>query len=99
MIYDPKAENAKRAAKRRFEARELLHKLKSEPCVDCGQKYHPCQMDFIRINESNKAPVSRLLLRSKETILKDISECDLLCANCGRMRVWEKQRMARSGPV
>ncbi len=90
-------ENAKKAARRRFEARGLLHRLKSGPCQDCKQTYLPCQMDFIRRIDTDKAPVSKLLLRSQAVIIADIQKCDLLCANCGRLRTWAKQRNLRSG--
>lgn len=96
---NPREENAKKAARRRFEARELLHKLKSGPCKDCGQKYLPCQMDFVRQESTDKAPVSKLLLRSRAAIMADVEKCDLVCANCGRLRTWNKQRDSRSGPV
>lgn len=93
-----KEENAKRAARRKFEVRELLQQLKRNPCVDCNKKFHPCQMDFYRLEESPK-PISRNLLRSINGILKDIEKCDLVCANCARLRVWNKQRALRAGAV
>lgn len=98
-MSNPREENAKKAARRRFEARELLRRLKSGPCKDCGNKYQACQMDFVRREESGKAPVSKLLLRSQKSILADVEQCDLVCANCGRLRTWKKQRKGRSGPT
>ena len=94
---NPREENAKKAARRRFEARELLARLKSGPCSDCGNKFLPCQMDFVRREDSDKAPVSKLLLRSQKAIIADVDGCDLVCANCGRLRTWKKQRQSRSG--
>lgn len=99
MVSNLREENARKAARRRFEARELLNRLKSGPCVDCGVRYKSCQMDLVRRNGSTKLPMSQLLLRSQTTIVKDANECDLLCANCGRLRIWKRQRARRSGPV
>lgn len=93
----PREENAKKAARRRFEARELLHKLKSGPCEDCGNRYLPCQMDFVRKEGSERPPISKLLLRSQAAIMADVDGCMLVCANCGRLRAWNKQRENRSG--
>lgn len=86
-----------KAARRRFEARELLNRMKAGPCVDCGNKFQPCQMDFFR--RGGGKPVSRMLLKSKKTIMEHVEMCDLVCANCGRLRTWKAQREARMGPT
>ena len=87
------------AIRRRFEARELLNRLKSRRrCTDCNGKFHSCQMDFLR-KDGTKSTVSRLLLRSQKAIMAEIELCDLVCANCGRLRVWKLQRAARAGDV
>ena len=83
-----------RAIRRKFEARELINQLKTKPCVDCHHKFHPCQMDFIR-KDGSSSKVSRRLLRSKKAILAEITVCDLVCANCGRLRNWKRQRTLR----
>lgn len=88
--------NAK-AARRRFEAREILNRVKAGPCVDCRKEFHPCQMDFFR--RDGGKPVSRMLLKSKRTIMEQVETCDLVCANCGRLRTWRAQREARMGPT
>jgi hypothetical protein len=97
MLTLREANNAK-AARRRFEARELINRIKAaSKCVDCGNKYHPCQMDFIRRDGNRSIPISRMLLKSKKRIIKEIRASDLVCANCGRLRVWKHQRELRSG--
>jgi hypothetical protein len=90
-------ERKKRAVRRRFEARELLNRMKAGPCVDCKSSFQPCQMDFFR--RGGGKPVSRMLLRSKEAIVRQVESCDLVCANCGRLRTWRAQREARMGPT
>lgn len=96
---DIKATNAAKAARRRFEARELIRALKNTPCVDCGNIYEHYQMDFVRKGGSEGAPISKMLLKSKKTIIREAKECDLVCALCGRTRIWKKQRAARMGPT
>lgn len=99
MLTLREANNAK-AARRRFESRELINRIKaSSSCVDCGNKYHPCQMDFIRRDGRRDMPISRMLLKSKKRIVEEIRASDLVCANCGRLRVWKAQRRKRSGPT
>jgi 3-polyprenyl-4-hydroxybenzoate decarboxylase len=84
-------------ARRKFEARELLDKLKSGPCNDCGVVYHPCQMDFLRTSPGPL--ISRMLIRSKASIMKEIKNCVLVCANCARMRTYNKQKMRRRDKI
>jgi len=96
----PREENSQRAARRRFEAKEFIRALKEgTPCADCGSTYEHYKMDFVRREGGNGRPVSKLLLKSKATILAEIRECDLVCALCGRERIWHRQRRARMGPT
>ena len=98
-ISNYKRERSKVAARRRFEARDLLERLKSGPCQDCGSKgLLPCQKDLIR-PDGKTSQISKRLLMSKERIIREASECLLVCANCGRLRVWRAQRAQRSGQI
>jgi hypothetical protein len=96
---DLRTENAAKAARRRFEAREFIRALKAAPCADCGNEYEHYKMDFVRKDGERGVPVSKLLLKSKTTILQEARKCDLVCALCGRERIWRKQRAARMGPT
>ena len=98
-MADLRAENAAKAARRRFEARELIRALKNAPCVDCGNRYEHYQMDFVRKGGGKGVPVSKLLLKSQDTIVREARMCDLVCALCGRTRIWKKQWRARMGPT
>jgi predicted RNA-binding Zn-ribbon protein involved in translation (DUF1610 family) len=90
-------ERAAVAARRRFEARELLERLKSGPCQDCNNPdLMPCQKDLIR-PDGKTEQLSKRLLMSQERILLIAEKCRLVCANCGRLRVWKAQRARRAG--
>ena len=65
---------------------ELLTRLKSEPCADCGQRFPPVAMDFDHVRGKKRAIVSQLRAHSIPTIMKEIAKCDLVCANCHRIR-------------
>lgn len=98
-MFDPRQENAKKMARRRFEAREVLDREKARrPCKDCGLKHHPCQVDVLG-REGRKVPLARMLHLSKKRILEEIRNSDLVCANCSRLRVNTRDRMRRSGPT
>jgi hypothetical protein len=76
-----------RAPRRRFESRNLIIKLKSNPCTDCKQTFHFCQMDFDHRDPTQKRlPISRMGLMGLESIHKEIEKCDLVCVNCHRDR-------------
>jgi hypothetical protein len=41
--------------------------------------------------------MASLLLKSKKRILEEAARRDLICANCGRLRTWERDRAERMG--
>jgi hypothetical protein len=97
-MFDPAAAARTKAARRRFQARELLRKLKTGPCEDCGNPdLQSCQMDLWK-DEGTESP-SRMLLLSLKRIAVRAAECTLLCANCSRLRTWNLDRFRRSGPT
>lgn len=79
-----------RNAERRKEARRLNKKLKSGPCLDCGQRYHPVVMDWDHL-EDKYLSVSELVSRGRVDLLEaEIAKCELVCANCHRMRTFRR---------
>lgn len=63
--------------------------IKQEPCGDCGEKYHTACMDFDHIDASVKTyNISKMLhdQMALEKIMIEISQCDLVCANCHSTR-------------
>ena len=91
----PREERAKIAARRRFEARDLLDRLKSGPCHDCkNDSLYSCQKDFWRESD-DIIQVSKRLLMSKDRILEEVAKSVLLCSNCHRLRTWIRNRDRR----
>lgn len=79
--------SANRRARRR---REWLNDLKAgKPCADCGGMFPTFCMDFDHRDRSEKFKnVSAMLMYSIDRIEQEIAKCDLVCANCHRMRTW-----------
>ena len=72
-------------------SREFVNELKDNPCMDCGGKFPPCAMDYDHRDPSiKKHGVGTMLTSTKETILADIAKCDLVCANCHRVRTFKR---------
>ena len=75
---------------RRKRARELVIKAKDKPCLDCGIKYPSYVMDFDHKGKKNfNISVSASQCRSLSSIQKEIDKCEVVCANCHRMRTFK----------
>lgn len=68
--------------------------------MDCGQKFPPCAMDFDhRAGETKIADIARLINNTVpwEKIEAEMAKCDLVCANCHRIRT--SKRLGRLDAV
>jgi hypothetical protein len=88
-------ENNKEAAlennrKQKAKKRAYLDSLKNNPCSDCGQKFPPCAMDFDHVRGTKVDNVSSSSMSYLKT-QDEIQKCDLVCANCHRVRTWERR--------
>lgn len=73
--------------------KEWFQQFKQSPCADCKQVFPPCCMDFDHKEYGSKKKNVAILVGegySKEIILKEIAKCDLVCANCHRIRTRER---------
>ena len=81
----PEKENAWNAERKR-RTYEWLAELKSRPCADCGGTFPPYVMDFDHVGTDKSFTISRKIGANKGTLLSEIEKCDLVCANCHRIR-------------
>lgn len=70
-------------------AQKFVSEQKIKPCVDC--KFVPLvpdQMDFDHVRGTKITDIARLVARgvSIKKIQEEIDKCDLVCANCHRLR-------------
>jgi hypothetical protein len=73
--------------KRYAETREIVTKIKSGPCTDCGQCFPPYCMDFDHRERGKKyKAVSKMSTYKRARLLAEIAKCDLVCAICHRIR-------------
>lgn len=77
--------------------------IKDMPCADCGKKYPPCAMDFDHVRGTKKISVSGgYVYVGMPALEKELAKCDLVCANCHRIRTWKRatsmRRSAASPP-
>lgn len=78
--------------RRRKELISFVISLKQKPCMDCGVQYPHYAMDFDHRDEKTKlTTISRMISfhsYSKGKILEEVEKCDLVCANCHRIRTY-----------
>lgn len=76
---------------------ELINGYKTAPCMDCGVSYPPYVMDLDHRDPSEKIEKVSMMRRRRMAFAKivaEIEKCDVVCANCHRVRT-NKQNPAR----
>lgn len=72
--------------------KDLIDKLKAQPCIDCGKSYPPYVMDFDHVSGKKNNNVSSLAKHySRAKALKEIEKCELVCSNCHRERTHKRR--------
>lgn len=82
-------EQISRVRKRSQHLREEVQKYKSNtPCVDCRTVYPHYVMDFDHVRGEKLANVADITNtnHSRKKVWDEIAKCDLVCANCHRVR-------------
>lgn len=83
-----KSYNAKRAQTLRNEVHE--YKV-SKGCADCGYNEHGAALDFDhRPGEKKLFNIGQRPHTKAEHVWEEIQKCDVVCANCHRIRTWER---------
>ncbi|MEA1902174.1 MAG: hypothetical protein U9N56_01470 [Actinomycetota bacterium] len=76
----------KRRKRRRERNRAIVRELKSVPCADCGGVFPFEAMDFDHL-EDKVGLISKLVFSvGEERLRAEIAKCEVVCANCHRIR-------------
>jgi len=71
--------------------RHIINAFKTKPCTDCGIKYPFYVMDFDHLNpQDKKFNLSRSKGKSLEEIRLEIAKCEVVCADCHRIRTHKR---------
>lgn len=88
---------ANSASNRFARNREIILQAKTRPCSDCGHRFPYFVMEFDhRPDEEKSFNISSGLTKSQATLEAEIEKCDLVCANCHRVRT-HARGWARNG--
>ncbi len=88
-------------ASRRTELNKWFQELKSTLKCECCPENHPSTLDFHHVDRNKKDMAIGLTINggwSKKRILKEISKCIVLCANCHRKLHWNEKHAGVSSP-
>jgi ATP-dependent 26S proteasome regulatory subunit len=66
--------------------KEKIDKLKSVPCVDCGNTFPTVCMNFDHVRGRKMYNIANMKSQSWELIEEEIKKCDVICSNCHRIR-------------
>lgn len=77
-----------------YAKRQLINYAKNKPCADCHVKYPPCVMDFDHREPWNKKfnIGAKALAVDVGQLAEEIIKCDVVCANCHRLRTWKQSK-------
>lgn len=66
-------------------------------CVDCGFNNHPKALDFDHLPGVVKLfDLAKAASRSRESVLEEIAKCEVICANCHRIRTSDRRQDAEN---
>lgn len=86
------------AQRRRFQraGRAFVDALKSVPCADCSGVFDPVCMDFDhRPGEVKRYAVAKMVGKfTPDAIRAEVAKCDVVCANCHRLRTKRRTKGA-----
>lgn len=65
----------------------VINYLNTHPCVDCGQT-NILVLDFDHTNNDKYKNIADMIrdAHSLQTLIKEINKCEVVCANCHRIR-------------
>ena len=68
----------------------IIDQKDNKPCTDCKQIFRYWALDFDHIEDKYKS-INTLQNRQLDLIKQEIKKCELLCANCHRIRTIERK--------
>lgn len=76
--------------------REIINKIKIEKgCSDCGYNLHAIALDFDHIRGVKEFDIAQC--RSLPKALEEIKKCEVVCANCHRIRTYNRAKNKIAG--
>ena len=82
---------------RAFIARYIQNYKETHPCTDCGDCFPYYVMDFDHLSDKSFAISSyKNNTNSLERVREEIAKCELVCANCHRIRTYKRMKAKKA---
>lgn len=84
--------NTRRRSYRRVIDKHIREYKEYFGCIDCGEKYPYYMLDLDHISDDKKFNISnyRRYTQDIDIIKEEISKCEVVCANCHRIRTYQR---------
>ena len=92
-----KRSSYKSVKKYKTKIREFIASQKIGHCCDCGNTYPPYVMDFdhVRGDKNFNLSIAANKRISLDKVKQEIEKCDLVCANCHRVRTFQRSHFVQ----
>lgn len=98
MARDLKKKRAHDLA-RKLKRAKMIQEIKLiRGCADCGYNQHGEALEFDHLSDK-KHNVSAIRGNKWEDILLEIAKCDVVCANCHRVRTVRRRALTGKSPL
>ena len=79
------------------QCRAFIEELKKQPRMDCKNSFPTQVMEFDHVRGVKTGNVSEMVIKcfSFKTIREEIEKCELVCANCHRIRTWMRRQFVQ----
>ena len=68
----------------------------SKGCFDCGYKAHPEALEFDHVRGVKCFELGTRKRLAMERVMAEIEKCDVVCANCHRVRTYDRRAAANN---
>lgn len=98
MARDIKKKRAHDLA-RKLNRSKIIQEIKlARGCADCGYRLHGEALEFDHL-ENKKHEISAIRGNKWEDVLAEIAKCDVVCANCHRVRTVRRRALTGKSPL
>ena len=85
---------ARKTNGRREAFRTWIASLKEAPCKDCKECFPAVAMDFDHVHGVKICGIAQMWSWGRSKVLVELAKCELVCANCHRLRTISRQAAA-----
>lgn len=96
---EKRLEHAERVKRDKAKRADFIRKSKDRPCFDCKQNYPHYVMDFDHVPERGEklfVIAAKGAQVSQKRLQEELAKCDVVCANCHRIRTHNRDTRSRT---